>query len=213
MRRWHAAGVILREHYVTLTPQVVQILAGSAEDFITHVHVGRSFDLSGAVPRLGPEVPRWFGETVGFWDKDSLITWTSNIQPWTVHGAFEFSGQMQTIEIYSPRRDAQGKLTGLIHEAVFYDREALVEPIRIVRVLQRVGGFDTGAPFDSLRCIQTIYPIDGHPTPVVPGRTIPFQVPDIYGRPWAKIWEEHFEQGMSRPKEDESLFDFSKPAR
>lgn len=210
MRRWHAAGVILRDHYVMLTPQVVQILAGSAEDFVTHVHVGRSFDTSGAVPRLGPEVPRWFGETVGFWDAETLITWTSNIQGWTVHGAFEFSNRMQTIEIYSPLRDAAGRLTGLMHEAVFYDPEALVEPIRIVRQLNRTGGFDTGTPFDALRCIQTIFPIKGVPTPVAPGATIEYQPPDMYGRPWAQIWEQNFESGMSRPKDDESLFDFSK---
>jgi len=210
MRRWHAAGVVLRDHYVTLTPSVVQILAGSAEDFITHVNVGRSFNLKGGVPRLGPDVARWFGETVGFWDKDSLITWTSNVQGWTVHGAFEFSSKMQTIEIYTPVRDEKGVLSGITHEAVFYDPESLVEPIRIVRNLRRIGGFDTGTPFDSLRCIQTIYPIKGVPTPVNPGTKIDYEVPDIYGRPWARIWEQNFEQGMTRPKEDESIFDFSK---
>ena len=57
-------------------------------------------------PRLGPDVPRWYGETIGFWDDDTLITWTSNIQGWTVHGAFEYSNKMQTIEIYTPNRDA-----------------------------------------------------------------------------------------------------------
>jgi hypothetical protein len=210
MRRWHAAGVVLRDHYVMLTPSLVQILAGSAEDFITHVHVGRRFDMSGAVPRLGPDVPRWFGETVGFWDRDVLITWTSNIQGWTVHGAFEFSGKLQTIEIYTPVRDGKGALTGITHESVFYDADALVEPIRILRTLRRVGGFDSGVPFDSLRCLQTIYPINGVPTPVAPGTSIEFQPPDMYGRPWAKLWEQYFEQGMSRPKDDEAIFDFGK---
>src|SRR6185437_9997163 len=32
---------------------------------------------------------------------DNFIT---NIQAWTVHGSFEFSGKMQTIEIYTPNR-------------------------------------------------------------------------------------------------------------
>jgi hypothetical protein len=34
-------------------------------------------------------------------------------------------------------------------------------------------------------------------------------VPDIYGRPWAQIWERYFESGMQRPDE-ESIFDFSR---
>jgi hypothetical protein len=32
-------------------------------------------------------------------------------------------------------------------------------------------------------------------------------VPDIYGRPWAHIWEKYFEQGMEKP-EAEDIFSF-----
>ena len=45
------------------------------------------------VLRLGPDVPQWFGETIGFWDGEALITWTSNIQGWISHGGFEFSNR------------------------------------------------------------------------------------------------------------------------
>ena len=30
----------------------------------------------------------------------------------------------------------------------------------------------------------------------------------MYGRPWAKIWDQYFEQGMSKPDETEDLFNF-----
>jgi hypothetical protein len=30
-------------------------------------------------------------------------------------------------------------------------------------------------------------------------------VPDVYARPWAKIWEEYHEKGMNRPKEKDLL--------
>jgi len=146
-------------------------------------------------------VPRWYGETIGFWDHDTLITWTSNIQGWTVHGAFEFSSKMQTIEIYTPDRDANGRFVGLNHEAIFYDPEALVQPIRIVRNLVKQSGFEQGDPYTFIECVQTIFPRDGHPTPVSPGTEIPYEVPDMYGRPWAHIWEEYFEKGMERPQE------------
>jgi hypothetical protein len=108
-------------------------------------------------------------------------------------------------------RDEKGAFAGLNHETVFYDPEALVEPIRIVRTLRKTGTLNTGAPFDTLRCLQTIYPLEGVPTPVAPDTRIEFEPPDLYGRPWARIWETYFEQGMSRPhKDDEALFDFSK---
>jgi len=34
---------------------------------------------------------------------------------------------------------------------------------------------------------------------VRPGDVLEYEVPDMYGRPWAGIWEEHFEQHMERP--------------
>jgi hypothetical protein len=205
MRRWATVAVNDQPHTVLVTPALVQIMAGVADNFITNIHIGRQFKMDGAVPHLGPEVPRWYGETVGFWDHDTLITWTSNIQAWTVHGSFEFSGKMQTIEIYSPNRDASGRFVGLNHEAIFYDPEALVQPIRIVRNLVKQSGFEEGDPYIFIECVQTIFPRAGRPTPVSPGTVIPYEVPDLYGRPWAHIWEEYFEKGMDRPREPDPL--------
>ena len=124
----------INPHVIIVTPELVQISSGVARNFITNIHVGREFRMDGAVPRLGADVPRWYGETIGFWDKDALITWTSNIQGWTVHGKFEFSSKLQTIEIYTPDpRCGRASSPASNHEAILYDPEALVEPIRIVR--------------------------------------------------------------------------------
>jgi hypothetical protein len=205
MRRWHEAATW--EWNFMVTPDVVQILAGVARNFITNIHVGREFNMSGNVPRLGADVPRWYGETIGFWDKDALITWTSNIQGWKVHGAYEHSSKLQTIEIYTPNRDASGKFIGLNHEAVFYDPDALVEPVRIVRNYVKLSGFDKGDPYVFIECVPTIYPVKGKATSVTPGQTIQYTVPDMYGRPWAKMWEEFSEKGMVKP-EAEDIFNF-----
>jgi len=207
MRRWHEFAVW--GHYIMVTPDVVQILAGVARNFITNIHIGREFNMEGSVPRLGADVPRWYGETIGFWDNDVLITWTSNIQGWAVHSAFEYSNQMQTVEIYTPNRDANGNFVGLNHEAVFYDPEALVEPIRIVRNYVKEAGFREAEPYAFVECLQSIFPIDGTATPVSPGDVIEYEVPDMYGRPWAHIWEEYWEKGMQRPDDEEDIFDFN----
>jgi len=205
MRRWHVAA--LWEHYIMVTPDVVQILGGVARNFITNIHVGREFKMDGAVPYLSEQVPRWYGETIGFWDEDTLITWTSNIQGWKAHAAFEHSSAMQTIEIYTPNRDADGSFVGLNHEAVFYDPEALAEPVRIVRNFVKQGSFVDQTPYVFIECVQTIFPVNGYATPVTPGNVIEYEVPDMYGRPWAAIWEKHFEQNMQRP-EEEDIFTF-----
>jgi hypothetical protein len=207
MRRWHEAATW--EWNVMVTPDVVQILAGVARNFITTINIGQSFKMGGNVPRLGADVPRWYGETIGFWDKDTLITWTSNIQGWMVHGNFEFSNKLQTIEIYTPNRDAAGKLIGINHEGIFYDPDALVEPIRMVRNLDKVSEVEEGDPYQFIECVPSIFPLNGKATPVSPGTTIEYKVPDMFGRPWAAIYEEYHEQGMKRP-ESNDIFNFNK---
>jgi hypothetical protein len=212
MRRFYPFSVW--EHYIVATPDLVQITAGVARNFITNVHVGREFNMQdvaqGGVPRLGPAVPRWYGETIGFWDGDVLITWTSNVQAWKSHSSFEWSGQLQSVEIYTPIRK-DGTFVGLNHETIIYDPEALVEPIRIVRNLHKINEFtDTDeVPYPFIECIPTIYSVEGHNAPVTPGAVIQLEVPDMFGRPWDQIWRTYFEQGMSGPELDESLFEFN----
>jgi hypothetical protein len=208
MRRWYYLATGVQPHYILATPQFVQIRTGVARNFITDIHVGREFNMDGSVPRLGPDVARWYGETIGFWDGDVLITWTSNIQGWSAHGAFEFSNRMQTVEIYTPRRDARGRFIGLNHEAIFYDPEALVQPIRIVRNLARIGGLNEGVPYEVVECMQNIFPVKGVAKHVSPGDVIEYEALDMFQRPWAQLWERYFEQDMQRPDTGEALFDF-----
>jgi hypothetical protein len=211
MRRWNWAAVW--EHYIIATPDIVQISAGVADNFVTNIHVGRQFtidDPANGSPRLGAAVPRWYGETIGFWDEDTLITWTSNIQGWKSHGMFEFSNRMQSIEIYTPIHDEAGGFVGLNHETILYDDEALAEPVRIVRNLHKINDFtdDDQTPYVFIECVQTIYSIDGQNLPMTPGSVFQYEMPDMYGRPWAAIWEKYFESGMSKPDVAEDLFNF-----
>ena len=85
--------------------------------------------------------------------------------------------------------------------------EALVEPVRIIRNIVKQSGFEQGDPQPFIECVQTIFPLQGTPTPVSPGKVIELEVPDMYGRPWAHIWERYWEEGMERPTE-EDVFSF-----
>lgn len=192
---------------VLVSPTRVQFQGGSG-NAIRNVHIGREFDVSGVVPRIGADVPRWMGETIGYWDGDALVTWTSNIQGWFTHSSWEYSNKLQTVEIWTPRKAADGRLIGLEQETVFYDEDALVDPVRSIRFLPRLGAFNDVAPIPLTHCNQTTFPIDGRGTTVPPGTVIRYQVEDPFGRPWAAIWEQYFEKGMQRPK-DAELFDFN----
>jgi hypothetical protein len=190
-------------------PEQLTIIGGIITTFLRQIHVGREFKEDGGVPRLGESVPRWYGETIGFWDGDALVTWTSNLQGWTAHGWFEFSNQMQTVEIYTPRHSDAGELEGLVVEAIFYDSAALAEPVRLVQFMRKTADLGEGEPVPFLHCMQTIYPVNGIATPVAPGAEIELTAPDWFGRPWAQMWEKYFEEGMERPSDGmEELFDF-----
>ena len=141
-------------------------------------------------------MPQWTGETIGFWDGEALISWTSNLQGWINHGSNEYSSKLQSIEIYTPRKDSAGKLIGMRHEIVLYDAEVYVEPVRIVQTWNRLGALNENDPFVVMECIPQIFPINGVATPVSPGTTFELTFLDVLGRPWAQIWEKYHENGM-----------------
>ena len=205
MRRFSHYGGI--RGYLLITEDLIEDVRWGATNMTTHINMNRAFNEEGAVPRLGADVPRWYGETIGFWDNDVLITWTSNIQGWFSHGAFEFSSKMQSVEMYSPVINEDGGFIGLRHEAILYDPEALVEPVRIVHYLDNSRNLNEGDPYEYVQCLRTIYPIDGIGTQLTPGQTIEFTQPDFFNRPWAQYWESLYEDGMQRPG-NETLFEF-----
>lgn len=206
--RWYSRPAV-RMYDFMVTDQNVQLLAGVADNFLRNILVGREFKTDGAIPRLGEDVPRWYGETIGFWDEDVLVTWTSNVQGWVTHSAFEHSNQIQLVEIYSTQYDENGGVSGVLAETIVYDPEALVEPVRMHRQYIKVANLNDPDvdPYIFVECNQTIYPIDGVATPTTPGQVIDFTVPDMFGRPWAQIWERYHEEGMTRP-EAQGLFGF-----
>jgi hypothetical protein len=57
-----------------------------------------------------------------------------------------------------------------------------------------------------MECVPQSFPVDGHTTPMSPGQSVEYRVPDIYGRPWAEIWERYHEEGMERPREQAGRF-------
>jgi hypothetical protein len=150
-------------------------------------------------------VPQWYGDTIGFWDGDALITRTMNVQAWTQHTTWEFSYKFETIEILTPVRDAAGKLLGIDWETVIYDPEALQQPVRILWHRNYQESWAAADRLGWAECTTRLYPIDGFATQVAPGEVIEYRVPDMFGRPWAQIWEENFEQNMDRPKQELDL--------
>ncbi len=177
---------------LTMTPYKVQFMGGVADNFFREVLIGRT---------PVTQVPQWYGETVGFWDGDTLVAWTSNIQPWTQHTMFEFSAQLQSVETFKPAYDKKHKLIGIDHDAVWYDPIALEQPVHLVERYLRIAPPDSQqARFTFIECLSNIKNVDGRP------KQLTGQDPDYvdyYGRPWAKNWEKWFEQGWDKPADND----------
>ena len=186
MRFW--SEFALREIEVLTTPQQVQMLTGVADNFLRKFLIGREHL---------QQVPQWYGETVAFWDGDTLIAWTANVQGWTItHSMMEFSNSLEVIEVIRPMSNGDG----LTVEATFYDPEAFVGPLHTATPWSRVAQADDPDfryTYVECRTQSTILNgPDGRPTQLT---FFDEGYVDYFGRPWAQNWEENFEQGWERP--------------
>ena len=189
--RWWAMSSRGGNFELSITPTRVEVLSGVADNFLREVMIGRHHV---------QKVPQWLGETVGFWDGDTLVTWTAKVQAWTQHTMFEVSGKFESVETFRPVYDAQHRFMGLDHEAVWYDPEAFVQPLRVKdRYLRRALAGDPDARFTFIECLSNIRNVEGRPKQLTADD--PAYV-DYYGRPWAKNWEQWFEKGWDKPSSE-----------
>ncbi len=187
--RWWSQAAVGGGYEVLMTPAQIQFLSGTADNFLRKVLVGREHVQAG--------VPQWYGETVGFWNGDTLIAWTANVQGWKLsHSMPEYSNEFEVIEVFRPNPDG----SGLIVEATFYDPLAFAQPLHTVTPWTK--RFEADDPnnrytFKQCRTQSTIVNgADGRPTQFI--FTDEGYV-DYFGRPWAQNWERHFEQGWEKP--------------
>jgi hypothetical protein len=191
--RWWAQPSQAGNFQLTMSAWNVQFLSGIADNFLRQVMVGKQQHVQ--------KVPQWYGETIGFWDGATLVAWTANIQGWTLtHSMFETSDRLETVETFKPAYDASGKFVGLDHEAIFYDPEAFVAPVRAsYRFARRATPEDPNRRYTFIECLSNIQNVNGRPTQLSPDD--PHFV-DYYGRPWAKNWEKYFEAGWDKPQDE-----------
>ena len=188
LMRWWSQFSLGGPIEVMMTPYQVQFLSGIADNFLRKVLIGQTHV---------QKVPQWFGETIGFWNGNTLVAWTANVQGWTIaHSMFEFSSSLEIVEVFRPSAD--GKTIEV--EATFYDPEAFTRPLRAVTPWERQARPDdpeTRFTYVECRVGSTIVNgPDGRPTQLT---FIDDGYVDYFGRPWAQNWEKHFEQGWEKP--------------
>jgi hypothetical protein len=191
--RWWAQPSQAGNFQLTMTTWNIQFLSGIADNFLRQVLVGKAAHVQ--------QTPQWYGETIGFWDGTTLVTWTANIQAWQLsHVMFENSDKLETIETFKPALDASGNFIGLDHEAIFYDPDTFVVPVRAsFRFVRAATPDDPERRYTFIECLSNIYNTDGRPKQVTAADP---RFVDYYGRPWAKNWEQFFEAGWEKPEDE-----------
>jgi hypothetical protein len=187
--RWWAWPSRGTNFELSVTRYKLTFLSGIADNFVREVLIGRQHV---------QKVPQWYGETVGFWDGDTLVAWTANVQGWTQHTMFEFSNKMEAVEVMKPYKDKNGKFLGIDEEVTFYDQDALVQPVVLHDRYRRLAlADDPKARFTFIECLGNIKNVNGHPKQLTSADP---DFVDYYGRPWAQNWEKWFEQGWDKPE-------------
>jgi hypothetical protein len=194
MRWWSEFS--LNNIEIMTTPFQVQMLSGVADNFLRRVLVGQ---------KHVQLVPQWWGETVGFWKGDTLIAWTANVQGWTLsHSMFEYSNSLETVEVFTPVRNAAGAFTGISVDTTFYDPKAFLQPLHATQQWNRTSGLDNPTQrYTYIECLSNIKSVNGRPTQL--NADNPAYV-DFYARPWSKNWDK-LEVGWDKPSSEVVLQD------
>ncbi|OYX30633.1 MAG: hypothetical protein B7Y99_11455 [Caulobacterales bacterium 32-69-10] len=191
LTRWWAWPSSGSNFQMIVTPTQVQTLSGVADNFVRQFLIGRQHV---------QKVPQWYGETIAFWDKENLISWTANVQPWASHTFFETSDKFEVVESWTPVKDAAGKVVALEQESIFYDEEAFKQPLMLkTRYVKRDEIGSQTSRFTFIECLGNIRNVNGKPTQLT--KEHPDFI-DYYGRPWAQVWSKYFEQGWEKPSEE-----------
>jgi len=189
--RWWSQASQGGNFQLTMNTNMVQFLSGIAANFLRQVMIGREHV---------QKVPQWYGETVGFWNGTTLVTWTANVQAWTIsHSMFEYSDKLETVETYAPVYN-NGAFVGLMHEATFYDPEAFVAPLHLTMRFNRTAKLDdANRRYTYIECLSNLRNVNGRPAQLTASDP---RFIDYYGRPWAQNWEKYFEVGWEKPDDD-----------
>ncbi len=111
-------GALNAQEFV-VTPKIVYTIGSTAND----TNNIRWIYLNAAHVAADLQFPKWNGESIGFWDGDTLIVHTNQIRAWKGGPGGEFSNDLETVEKYHRVGDAlQGEIT-------IYDPNVFTGPV------------------------------------------------------------------------------------
>ena len=125
-RRWSAAalclprgffGAIEAQEFIITPGEIWALSSTNTENTVRWIFT----DGSGHAP-ADFQYPKWHGESIGFWNGDTLIVHTNQIRGWNGGPGGEYSDKLETVEKYRRKGDT------IQAEITLYDPDVFVGP-------------------------------------------------------------------------------------
>ena len=120
-------------------------------------------------PHATPEGNTWLGDSIGFWDGDRLVVWTTAVKAADyLRGYPDNSAQLQSVEVWQ-RVHAAGRPDRIVVQATMYDPVALTAPWNVATAYEKAPYEHRIRYWDCALTSNDVRSGDGRTTSVLPG--------------------------------------------
>lgn len=121
-------------------------------------------------PHATPEGPTWLGDSIGFWDRDTLVIWTTAVKAADyLRGYPDNSAALEGIEVWQRVNGATGRPDRIVVQATMYDPVGLTAPWNVATSYAKAPYEHRIRYWDCALTSNDVRSDDGRTTSVLPG--------------------------------------------
>ena len=121
-------------------------------------------------PHATPEGNTWLGDSIGFWDGDTLVTWTMGVKAADyLRGYPDNSAALESVEVWQRLKGTAGKPDRIVVQATMYDRVGLTAPWNVATSYLKADYEHRIRYWDCALTSNDVRDSNGRTTSVLPG--------------------------------------------
>jgi hypothetical protein len=121
-------------------------------------------------PHSTPEGNTWLGDSIGFWDGDKLVIWTSSVKAADyLRGYPDNSAELEGIEVWQRVKGTDGRPDRIVVQATMYDPVGLTAPWNIAMSYVKADYEHRIRYWDCALTSNDVLSSDGKTTSILPG--------------------------------------------
>ena len=121
-------------------------------------------------PHATPEGHTWLGDSIGFWDDDKLVVWTTGVKAADyLRGYPDNSAELEGIEVWQRVKGAAGRPDRIVVQATMYDPVGLTAPWNVATSYEKADYEVRIRYWDCALTSNDVRDENGRTTTVLPG--------------------------------------------